>query len=91
MTKTFYPAILEPASDGFNVFFPDFDGCTSGGDTATEAALNAADALALFLDDWTGPLPAPSSLDAPLVADADPLYRVLIPFEAVSEPELAAA
>ncbi len=31
MADRFYRAVLESASDGYNVFFPDFDGCTSGG------------------------------------------------------------
>ena len=81
MAKRFYPAVLEAASDGYSVFFPDFDGCTSGGDDATQAALNAAEALALFLEDWTGPLPEPSPLDAPLDPEAEPAYLVLVPYE----------
>ena len=79
MPPTFYPAVLEAASDGYCVFFPDFDGCTSGGDTANEAAINAAEALALHLEGWTGPLPTPSSLDGPLDPEAEPAIRVLIP------------
>ena len=79
MSPSFYPAILEAASDGYDVFFPDFDGCTSGGDTANEAALNAAEALALHLQGWTGPLPEPSRLDGPLDPEAEPALRVLIP------------
>jgi predicted RNase H-like HicB family nuclease len=31
---------------GYSVFFPDIPGCTSGGDTLREAALNAEEALA---------------------------------------------
>lgn len=57
MADRFYRAVLESASDGYNVFFPDFDGCTSGGDTLDDAASNAADALALFLDYSDGPSP----------------------------------
>jgi predicted RNase H-like HicB family nuclease len=40
-----YPAIVEPAGEGFSVFFPDLPGCTSYGATVTEAALNAEEAL----------------------------------------------
>ena len=79
MSPSFYPAVLEATSDGYCVFFPDFDGCTSGGDTANEAALNAADALALHLQDWAGALPEPSSLDGPLDSQAAPALRLLIP------------
>lgn len=89
MTR-FYPAILESASDGYCVFFPDFDGCTSGGDDATEAALNAREALALFLEDWTGPLPDPSALDVALDPEAEPAYRVLIPYDVQAQAYVAA-
>jgi predicted RNase H-like HicB family nuclease len=42
-----YPAIIEgDAETGYSVFFPDIPGCTSGGDTLREAALNAEEALA---------------------------------------------
>ncbi|WP_333782461.1 type II toxin-antitoxin system HicB family antitoxin [Acetobacterium woodii] len=34
MKKLFYPAIFIPEKDGgFSVFFPDFPGCNTGGDT----------------------------------------------------------
>jgi len=43
--------ILEGDSDaGFSVYFPDLDGCVSAGDSASEAALNAQEALALHLE-----------------------------------------
>ena len=83
MSRRFYSAVLETASDGFNVFFPDFDGCTSGGDDATQAAMKAADALALLLADWEGPLPEPSALDVPLDPEAEPAFQVLVPYERV--------
>ena len=79
MQQRFYPAVLEAALDGYNVFFPDIDGCTSGGDTADQAALNAAEALALHLEDCRGPWPEPSSLDGPIDAQAEPALRVLVP------------
>ena len=41
-----YPAIVEgDAESGYGVFFPDLPGCTSGGETIQEAALNASEAL----------------------------------------------
>ena len=50
MTTRFYPAVIEPASDGgFGVYFPDVPGCTSGGATFQETAEHAARALALHL------------------------------------------
>lgn len=49
MATRYYPAILERVSDGFSVFFPDFDGCVSHGDTTEEAAREAEQALALHL------------------------------------------
>ncbi|MGH6684848.1 MAG: type II toxin-antitoxin system HicB family antitoxin, partial [Pseudolabrys sp.] len=39
--QRFYTAIIEKASDGFGVFFPDLPGCTSFGKTVEEAAANA--------------------------------------------------
>lgn len=50
MTPHFYPAIIEPSEHGgWGAWFPDFPGCTSGGDTGEEAAANAAAALELHL------------------------------------------
>ena len=82
-----YRAVLEKASDGYCVFFPDFDGCTSWGATLDQAASHAADALALFLDDWTGPLPKPSAINDPIDPEAEPAAVVLVTYQ----PELAAA
>ena len=91
MAKLFYRAVLEAATDGYNVFFPDFDGCTSGGETLDEAASNAEDALALFLDFWDGPLPDPSPLNGPIDTEAAPTAVVLVPFEATAKRHLAHA
>lgn len=41
----FYPAIIERASEGFSVFFPDVPGCVSAGATVQDAAINAEEAL----------------------------------------------
>jgi predicted RNase H-like HicB family nuclease len=46
----YYPAIVEADDDGFSVFFPDVPGCTSGGATLQEAAVNAEEALQAHLD-----------------------------------------
>ena len=51
MASVNYPAVLEPdAAGGYGVFFPDLDGCTSGGDSYEEAARNAVEALSLHLE-----------------------------------------
>lgn len=91
MSNVFYRAVLESASDGYCVFFPDFDGCTSWGETIDQAASNSADALALFLDYWEGPLPDPSPLNGPIDPEADPAAIVLISLELVRERQLVAA
>ena len=45
-----FPAIIEKASEGYGVFFPDLPGCTSAGATIQEAALNAEEALQAQID-----------------------------------------
>jgi predicted RNase H-like HicB family nuclease len=80
-----YPAIIEgDASSGYSVFFPDLPGCTSGGPTLQEAALNAEEALAghvdLMLEAGEG-LPEPSVLDAlprPFEPDVVEAARLLV-------------
>jgi predicted RNase H-like HicB family nuclease len=62
-----YPAVIGGnARTGYSVFFPDLPGCTSGGDSLQQAALNAEQALAghvdLMLRDGEL-LPEPSVLD----------------------------
>ena len=46
----YFPAIIEKASEGYGVFFPDLPGCTSAGATIQEAALNAEEALQAHID-----------------------------------------
>jgi predicted RNase H-like HicB family nuclease len=67
MSIRFYPAVIERGDEpGFGVFFPDFPGCVSAGDTMQQAALNAEEALrghvSLMLSDGDA-IPQPSSLD----------------------------
>lgn len=85
----YYPAIVEKASDGYGVFFPDLPGCTSAGSTIQQAALNAEEALQVHLElsqEHGDPIPAPSTLDqvtvdpdvieaARILARADPPGR----------------
>jgi len=78
----YYPAIIERGQRGYGVFFPDLPGCTSAGDTVTEAALNAEEALAghiLVSEEYGEALPDPSALDA--IApdpDVDEVARLLV-------------
>lgn len=68
MAVKYYPAIVERAeTEGFGVFFPDLPGCTSGGDTLDEAARNAEEALAMWVDEMLQAgeaIPAATPLDA---------------------------
>ena len=80
-----YPAIVEgDAESGYSVFFPDLPGCTSGGDTLQEAALNAEEGLAAHIALMLGAgesVPAPSSLDdlpRPIEADVVEVSRLLV-------------
>ena len=94
MALQFYRACIE-ADDapGYSVFFPDFPGCTSAGDTVQDAARNAIEALALHVEGEIAAdqaVPPPSAPDAPLpdwAADDDAdragiVATVLIPLEA---------
>jgi predicted RNase H-like HicB family nuclease len=69
----YFPAIVEKASDGYGVFFPDLPGCTSAGATLQEAALNAEEALQAHIElslEHGETIPEPSTLDQ-IVVDAD--------------------
>jgi predicted RNase H-like HicB family nuclease len=76
MALRFYRAIAyqspgDGSDDGWDVIFPDFPGCVSQGDTAQAAMEHAVEALALHIEGMVAenqPLPAPSSLNAPLPA-----------------------
>lgn len=68
MTRLYYPAILEKEPRSiYGITFPDVSGCTSAGDTAEEALVNAHEALALhiasILEDGE-PLPDPTPVEA---------------------------
>ena len=80
-----YPAIIEgDAETGYSVFFPDLPGCTSGGDTLQEAALNAEEALTGQVDlmlQAGETLPEPSVLDTlprPVEPDVIEAGRLLV-------------
>ena len=80
-----YPAIVEgDAESGYSVFFPDLPGCTSGGDTLQEAALNAEQGLAAHIALMLSadePVPAPSrlhDLPRPIEPDVVDVSRLLV-------------
>jgi predicted RNase H-like HicB family nuclease len=84
MPVVFYPAIVERGAraKSFGVFFPDLPGCTSGGDTAQEAALNAEDALrghlSLMIEDGER-LPPPTDIASlPRDPEVKEVARVLV-------------
>lgn len=67
MATVYYPAIIERASDGFSVFFPDLPGCVSAGDTVQAAAIGAEEALSGHLAvmiEHGDALPDPSDISA---------------------------
>jgi predicted RNase H-like HicB family nuclease len=78
----YYPAIIEKGRRGYGVFFPDLPGCTSAGDTVTEAALNAEEALAghlLVSEEYGDELGEPSELDRIEVdSDVEEVARILV-------------
>lgn len=82
MATVYYPAIIERGRRGYGVFFPDLPGCTSAGETVTEAAINAEEALAghLLVSDQHGDeLAEPSALDAVEVdPDVEEVARILV-------------
>jgi predicted RNase H-like HicB family nuclease len=82
MVTAFYPAVIERAGEGFSVYFPDLPGCTSAGDTVTEAAINAEQALAGHVVETVRhgeELPPPSEIDAvERDPDVDEVARVLV-------------
>ena len=82
MSTTHYPAIIERAAEGYSVYFPDLPGCTSGGRSIQEAAVNAEEALAGHLivsAEHGDPIADPSDLDAiEHDPDVDEVARVLV-------------
>ena len=47
MRKVTYLAVLEPSNTGYGVFYPDFPGCITVGETIQQASENAKEALEL--------------------------------------------
>lgn len=85
MATRHYPAIVEgDAESGYSVFFPDLPGCTSGGTTLQQAALNAEQALSSHIElmlQAGEDLPEPSVLDSlprPIEPDVVEAARLLV-------------
>jgi predicted RNase H-like HicB family nuclease len=56
---THYVAIIEDAGPdhAVGIWFPDLPGCFAAGDTLDEALLNAPEAIALWIEAYSGPAP----------------------------------
>jgi predicted RNase H-like HicB family nuclease len=82
VATVYYPAIIERGRRGYGVFFPDLPGCTSAGDTVTEAAVNAEEALMghlLVCEEHGDELAEPSALDAiEIDPDVEEVARILV-------------
>lgn len=80
-----YVALIQKNRDScYGVIIPDVPGCFSAGDTLDEAIRNAAEALALHLED-EAELPAPRSADEimaepDLVEEREGALLVAVPF-----------
>jgi predicted RNase H-like HicB family nuclease len=92
MGMRYYPALIvqndgDTDPDGFAVVFPDLPGCTSDGATVQEAAVMAAEALALHVEGMREegePIPEPSApghLPAWLGGGSKVITSVLVPVE----------
>ncbi len=90
MGLQFFPALIDKQADtDFGVVFPDLPGCVTTGEIVQEAAINAAEVLALHIEGMAEdglPVPQPSAPDAPLpewLADVPGpvVAKVLVPVE----------
>jgi predicted RNase H-like HicB family nuclease len=73
VSRRHYVAIVEQGNDGFGVFFPDLSGCASAGDTVSEAAVNAEEAAAAWIEvtaEHGEPVPHPTPADR-IMLEAD--------------------
>lgn len=95
MTKITYPAIFHPEADGgYSVDFPDLPVCVTEGDTLSEAAKMAEEALELYLDSLKGdkePYPKPSALDDIKTTEGHDFVSLVEYHEAVDEESLQAS
>ena len=88
MERTYLALIHKDPGSSFGVTFPDFLGCTSGGDTFEEAREMAREALALCLEGMAADgkrIPPPCSPDAALATEDADYAIALIVVEALPE------
>jgi len=88
MERTHLAFIHKDPDSSFGVTFPDFLGCTSGGDTFDEACEMAREALALHLEGMAADgedIPPPCSADAALASEDADYAIALIVVEALPE------
>lgn len=81
--KFFYPAIIEKERETYGVYFPDFNGCVSVGNTVPEVMRNAEEVLAFHIQGMQedgDEIPLPS--DSPRPEDVkDNEFLALIPVD----------
>ena len=53
MAKRVYFGVIEAGGEGYGIYFPDFPGCVSAGDTLEELAAMGAEALEFHIDAMT--------------------------------------
>ncbi|MCY3693529.1 MAG: type II toxin-antitoxin system HicB family antitoxin [Chloroflexota bacterium] len=88
MERTYLALIHKDPGSSFGVTFPDFPGCTSGGDTFEEAREMAREALALCLEGMAADgvhIPPPCPPDAALASEDADYAIALIVVEALPE------
>lgn len=88
MGRTYLALVHKDPDSSFGVTFPDFLGCTSGGDTFDEACEMAREALALQLEGMAvagEDIPPPCSADAALASEDADYAIALIVVEALPE------
>jgi len=83
MRKLIYFAVFEPTENGYSVYFPDFPGCISFGNTFEEAQKEATDALSLHVygmekDGDALPVPSTNPIADPDTASGYILSPVVI-------------
>lgn len=95
MSVFVFPAILSKDGDVYGVTFPDLPGCVSSGNSQTEIALNAAEALSGHLEvmmDYGDRIPEPSRLeDVEIEADEGEFATILVTAYAVPSQSPVAA
>ncbi|MGI4876588.1 MAG: type II toxin-antitoxin system HicB family antitoxin [Janthinobacterium lividum] len=92
--KQHYFGVVEAGSEGFGMYFPDFPGCVTGGDTLSELAANGHEALQFHIEGMVEDgemIPSPSEPDLEAeraeVPEADLRALVAIEVEVPTFPD----